>query len=184
MNNNLLDINKVKTFLVSKMLWRWNYLGVATESLNNSDVLGIRRTLYAAEFEIKLTRSDLLNEVNIILNIIKSKTIFGCHGSNTKVTKHGTYLGYWEFDRHLKEFIPNEFNFLVPIEFEDIKTKLENSPYGLYTINIKNNNYGINQILRPKKLHKNKISNEYLPKFFRKLSTENQMLREKLYIND
>jgi len=179
MNNNSLDINKVKKFLISKMLWKWSYLGIATESFNNSDVFGIRRSFYTTEFEIKLTRVDLLREVNIILNIIKNKTIFGCHGNNNKINKHGDYLGCYK--RFYADFVPNEFNFLVPIEFEDVKSRLEDTPYGLYTIDIKDNFYEINRILRSKKLHKNKISLEYLPKFFRKLSTENQLLREKLY---
>jgi len=72
-------------------------------------------------------------------------------------------------------------------KLEEIKTELTNTPYGLYIIKVDSSSYlgyEIKQIIRPQKLHKRKISNIDLPRFFRKLSTENTILRERLYLND
>lgn len=175
-----LDINKIKTYLISHMLWKWGYLGVVTEYDNYSDVFGVRRNFYTVEFEIKLTENDLLREINIIKKILKNKTILSCRGGH-KANKHGNYL---DIDYYDKSNIPNEFNFVIPIELEEIKTELINTPYGLYVIKVDDSSYysyAIEQIIRPKKMHKKKISEIRLTKFFRKLSTENIMLREKLY---
>jgi len=177
-----MNSNRVKTYLFYYILWRWGYLGAATEGFNSSDVFAVRRNLYTVEFEIKLNRNDLKREVNIIKQIIKNKSIFGIRGSNTKVTKHGTYLGYWRFDRFIKEVIPNVFSFIVPRELEGIKEDLVNTPYGLYVVWETKNDWNIERIIKPKKLHKNKIRGEDLARFFRKLTTENYSLRKKIYL--
>lgn len=170
-NKDLLDSNKVKTYLINHLIWRLGYLGAVTEHENHSDVFGVRRNFYTVEFEIKLSWGDLKREVNIIKTIIKNKNIRGCVGSNTKVCKHGTYLGYWRISEFYRGFIPNEFNFIVPIEFGEIKKELEGTPYGLYTIRgytaetynpvnykvEKIETFDIEQAIRPKKLNKNKI---------------------------
>ena len=124
MNNNSLNINKIKTHLIFKLLYRWSYLGTVTEGFNSSDVFGIRRSFYTNEFEIKLTKNDLLQEVNIISRIIKNKTTLGCGGSRNKVYKHADYLGYEK--RYFNDFIPNEFNFVVPKEFEYLGRTISN----------------------------------------------------------
>jgi len=180
-NKKLLDSNKVKTSLISHMLYKWGYLGAVTEYVNYSDVYGIRRNFYTVEFEIKLFRNDLLREVNIIKKILRNKNTLSDSGNKTY--KHANYLGFSNYRR----IIPNEFNFVVPDKLEEIKTELINTPYGLYIIKADSNSYleyEIKQIIRPQKLHKRKISNIDLPRFFRKLSTENIVLRERLYLND
>lgn len=177
---NKLDINKIKTYLISHMLWKWGYLGAVTEYDNYSDVFGVRRNFYTVEFEIKLTKTDLMREINIIKKILKNKTILGCGGGH-KANKHSNYL---DIDYYYKSNVPNEFNFVVPAELEEIKTELMNTPYGLYIIKADSNSYygyDIEQIIRPKKMHKKKISEIGLTRFFRKLTTENIMLREKIY---
>jgi len=165
-----MDSNEVKTHLISYMLWQWNYLGVVTEYDNYSDVFGIKRTFYTAEFEIKLTRGDLLYEVNIIKKIINNDCLWGKGGHKT--SKHNRYLvDLWCYD---KRSIPNEFNFVCSDNIVDsgIVKMLKNTPYGLYVFpqfNIKGGIY--HQAIRPKKLHKEKIREKDLVRFFRKLST-------------
>lgn len=170
--------NKVKTILIYYMLWQWGYLGAVTEYINYSDVFGVKRTLYTAEFEIKTERGDLLKEINIIKKILKEKGSIGW--DNHKKKKHNKYLGYWPKD---KKWIPNEFSFVCPDNILDsnIGGLLDVTPYGLYIFNSYNIESGFHQSIRPKKIHQDKISKENLVYFFRKLSTENQGLREKIF---
>ena len=175
---------KLERWFISDLFYK-GYIAAVTEGPNQSDIFGIRKSLFAIEFEIKTSRSDFMNEINLINKILNNE-----HNSklfyrmNNKYHKHNSYLGrpssFAEFD-----FRPNEFYFVIPEELMEIAKKEINrmsSPYGLITFGIeKFTDYvGFSYIIRAKKLHENKISNDSLLYILRKATTECQELRKRL----
>ena len=100
MNSNL-----AKYIAAHYLIYEKNYIGAITE-YSNCDVVGIKRSLYTSEIEIKLTKSDLLKELRIIRSILSGN--HPIKGASNKVWKHQSYLKIFKREW---SFNPNEFSF-------------------------------------------------------------------------
>lgn len=139
----VIEATEVKQKIMHYARFERDHIAVVTEGLRNADVLGITRTQFATEFEIKVSRSDLNKELaaikyaditmnqdrnlapadsdpeqmelNIELGKLKNKS-----GGWTKISKHEEYTDpkkYFEKHRrymYTQPFIPNYFYMVVP----------------------------------------------------------------------
>jgi hypothetical protein len=111
----------------AKMLWwmlyRFNFLAAVTE-FDFADVFAISRAKYSHEVEIKVSRADLMSELNcidIVLGRIPQTKYFPNH------FKHRNYI-LAEFPTFTR---PNYFSFAVPESLIDVALPhLEGTPYG------------------------------------------------------
>jgi len=188
MNSNL-----AKLIAARYLIYEKNYIGAITEYCN-CDVVGIKRSLYASEIEVKLTKSDLMKELRIIKSILKGDhPIKGVHN---KIWKHQSFLKQWKREWN---FMPNEFSFIVPKDLKDLLFSeigyLADLPYGIYYFEYQKyeksmmsyydikepGRWDVHCLKEPEKIHKIKIKPDLFLELFRKISTENNSLREKLY---
>ncbi|GAH44686.1 unnamed protein product [marine sediment metagenome] len=179
-----MNTNKAKSIITNWLLYEKNYLGAVTEfgiGFYRADIIGVKRSLYVAEFELKTNKSDLLRELRIIERITKGikRKIY----SISKLYKHRRYLNIIIGSK--LDFIPNEFSFIVTEGLEDILIDyIKDTMYGAYFIKKEYGNYPIAEIKRPKKFHKKKIDDVDIKRLFGKVSIENNDLRKKLYFNN
>jgi len=187
-----MNSNHLKYLIISWLIYHRNYIGAVTE-YDGADIIGIRRTLYVSEFEIKTSKNDLIRELKIIANILGEENLLYTNKenekiySNTKYSKHRINLRE-KMKMRYYGFTPNEFSYIVPMELADIVYKyIKDTKYGAYMIEPDERSYfksSIEEIKRPQKIHDKKIDEREIIKFFRKLSTENDSLREKIYRNE
>ena len=124
------------------------------ESLNNADLITVKRSMLTVEFEIKISRADLINEIKAIKEAVKiykkgfksaaelQKYIWSewrkerkeeLKISCTKFGKHRRYLHAKKFKEYVSDFVPNEFYFFVPKKLKDVALQgIEDTPYGVY----------------------------------------------------
>ena len=180
---------EAKTRVMQYLLWDKNYHAAFTESLGNSDVFGINRSFYTTEIEIKTSREDLLNELYTIECVITKDNgmMSKLRQRNTKYFKHGSYLGNSYIPG---DFRPNKFYFAIPEELVDHRLHtLDKTPYGVLVIRnpistppAPQSHYFIEVYREATKIHKDKIKPEIMIKLLRKATTENLILREKMYL--
>jgi len=175
--------NKAKYIITNWLIFEKNYLGAVTE-YDGADVIGIKRSLYVSEFELKTSKSDLIRELKIVGVILNQENILYAEKkiySNLKYYKHKNYLKNYPNLRSY-DFNPNEFSFIVIEEFKEIVIDyIKDTKYGAYSIRNTSGYYFIDELKKPQKLHNKKIDSGDFLKLFRKTSTENNFLREKLY---
>ena len=64
-----MNAEDIKTGMLNYCLWRGNYQGAVTE-YRGADVFGITKDRHSHEFEIKVSRSDLMRELKSIECIV------------------------------------------------------------------------------------------------------------------
>lgn len=196
------DILKFKT--QKYLLWKSNHIVAVTEyggfgSMGIADCFSINQNMYSSEFEIKVAKQDLMGELNSIEFLIKGtdSPLFTNGQINydllKKLDKHAKYLDIvpagempWRLRQQRQNLndIPNTFSFVVTRDLVDIaKEKLEGSPYGLYCVLERDNRYDLpSNVLKPKKLHNEKVTLENLMKIATRTSNENiKYWEDKLY---
>lgn len=163
-----------KKLLIGELGFRSGYLGAATEVVNcwNADVIAVRwsrRTV--VEFEIKLSRADLMSEVRAV------RIVYGLEDdperhpdydfkrkfySHTKFNKH----------RHYRESFsrvqaPHMFYFAVPDELVNIAAaNLQGTPYGVYNLTFKR------YVKKARRLHEEPATAEYVFSLFSRACVE------------
>ncbi len=178
-----MNINKANSIITNWLLFEKYYLGTVIEfniGICVADIIGIKKSLYVSEFELKVNRSDLLRELRIIESITKGikRKVY----SSSKSYKHRKYLN--KFLGSELAFTPNEFSFIVTEGLEDILIDyIKDTVYGAYLIKKEGGNYSITEIKKPKKFHKKKMDGVNFQRLFRKVAIENNDLRKKLYFN-
>jgi len=172
---------ELKLELHRELLWAKHYLCVVNEAIHNSDVFGIKPSLFCVEYEVKVNKYDLLNELDCING--------GCKGGWNKSHKHNWYLGKNDAKVYGdKYFIPNEFYLAVPSELVDTALNgIKDTPYGVVAIGDyyggyenRHKFYGYWQPKKAKRLHDRKLEPDYAWGIIRKVMTENFELREKV----
>lgn len=169
---------EIKPYLLKELLYVMGYHAAFTE-VKYADVYGITRSQYSHEFEIKVSKADLLSE----LNCIKELVLFG--------TPKKYYAKKYKHEQLLKgesnqfQEVPNYFSYVVPFCLQEAAMAvLKDTKYGLYCIDIhENGGNPYATIGRQKKadlLHKEKLSDEATFYLLRKAATEVQTLREKV----
>ena len=148
-------------------------VGVFTETLWACDVLALRRSLYTIDFEVKVTKQDLVNEIRCANAAFENGYTARSKVYNiSKLYKHACYLG-----RASRRYTPNEFYFVVPFDLLAVVVdELRVPGYGIATIA---DGYLTFQRIA-KKLHKTKIGLADMLPLLRKATTENAVLRRKL----
>lgn len=138
-----LNARFLKRTLMNHLFWRLKYPIIIDEH-QFMDVFAIRRNGYMVEFEIKVTRADLMREIKLS----KCAQPIKYSKNWVKWEKHARYLkrqiehtpsiydsipGYNNIQPTY--FIPNEFYFYVPDFLVDIAIKeTAHTPYGVVKI--------------------------------------------------
>lgn len=175
----------LKIATLNWLLFRRNFLGAFTESYNQADVLGVTRSFYSHEFEVKISKEDLVKELKAVRFLIGADTNMRRARAANKLIKHKTYLETWKppsLDNPVPAivnpyFIPNYFSFVVPpaiVEFT--QRSVEGTPYGVFYVD----HEICYSVVTPQKIHGFKIKEDQLFPLLRKASTENLNLREAL----
>lgn len=171
---------ELKIATLNHLLFRRNFLGAFTESLNAADVLGVSRKLKSWEFEIKISKEDLAKELKAIRFIVGTDTNMRRARAANKSSKHRDYLMCQELGKEnlmSEYFIPNYFSFVVPEDLVAYATRgVEGTPYGVYYVNAAS----LYSKVTPQKIHDQEIEKDKMFLLVRKASTENLGLREKL----
>lgn len=194
----------LKKSLASHMFWSLHY-SVVVDEYNFMDILGVRRNGFAVEFEVKISRSDFMREINLIHGAQPATK----NGKDwAKWYKHALYLGKdikkSEYELRLEKiyseanmsrnfdentsFIPNEFNFYVPDYLSEFAlSKLANLPYGLVQYGKKQvvHSNGVDShfyhsdyeiIKKPTKLHQEKNCHKIMEKLAHALTIRSRLL--------
>lgn len=194
----------MKKALASHMYWRLHY-SVVVDEYEFMDIFGVRQNGYAVEFEVKISRSDFMREINLI----QGEQPTSNYGKDwAKWYKHARYLGKEikksEYELRMEKiyresnmsrnvtvdrfFIPNEFNFYVPDYLTEFALeKLSNLPYGLIQYGKKKivHSNGIDShtyhsdyevIKRPTKLHQDKKCDTIMKKLASALTVRSRLL--------
>jgi hypothetical protein len=123
---------ELKKKLAQHLYWRLHYTVVCDE-FNFIDIVGVKRSEYVAEFEIKVTKADFDREIRHIMADEKTANHYGRDWE--KISKHKTYLTgsrpKTNYDLRYETFgvtsslpfIPNEFYFYVPEFLAEYATK-------------------------------------------------------------
>lgn len=173
----------LKQEVLELLLWEKNFL-LATTEFNNwywlADVFWVSRTMFSWEFEIKVSKQDLLSEL-FALELILNKDIPKLSKRYyNKYLKHNFYLNkhnvYWKY------ILPNYFIFFIPKKLEkfciDILSKTKYWIY-IYDEEEMRSSNKIKCVKKPSKIHNEKIKNDYILDIARRLSNENLNLRKK-----
>ena len=168
--------SEIKPFLLRELLFGGHH-AVFTE-VEFADVFGVTRSKYTHELEIKVSKADLMSE----LNCIKDLTLFGT--PQKRYAKKYKHEHYFKGETNMFVEVPNYFSFVTPFNLEKLALEiLKDTKYGLYCINIHENGGNPYATIGCQKkaqlLHKEKISEKKLFYLLRKASTEVQFLREK-----
>src|SRR5258706_12817754 len=181
--------SELKTEIMREYIYGKGYLGLFTESWGACDVLGVRRSLFLVEFEVKVSRSDLLGEINCIHKALGRDIKFN---SGTKFYKHQSYLRpsetYFGKVDGYKQYSPNQFYFVVPNELALTAAQgVTGTPYGVIAYGVYNTGYqnrhqmtGLHEVVKAQYLHKNKLDPENMMRLVRKSSVELYETRKKL----
>ena len=117
----------LKKRLSHYLLFQMNY-PVVIDEYKYMDIFGIRRSGYTVEFEIKVTKSDLKRELDIIHNSDKQISKYE-NKDWKKYRKHSRYITGYQDE---KTIIPNEFCFYVPDYLVDYALDgVVGTPYGV-----------------------------------------------------
>lgn len=171
-----MNSQEAKVAVLNFLLYHSGYEAAFTESLNQSDVLGIRESMFTTEIEIKVDRSDLLNELHTIQCVSEPELVAKLRQRRVKYQKHSAYLGN-SLQRKIGLFLPNYFYLAFPPELKDRRLNmLEKTKYGIMIIE----NGVVTIEKKAEKIHDEKIDQSNFLKLMRKACTENLGLREKL----
>lgn len=171
--------------MLDHLMYRLHYVCAITEYggkgvSGNADVFSVRDSGYSHEFEIKVSKADLMGELNSIEYVMNEDTLLGKEKPKNyqKLSKHNLYLkphnpsSWWGMNSK-----PNQFSFVVTKELEEIAVKyLKDTPYGLYVIE----DYTPVCKIKAKNLHKEKVDQNHLYNITRKACTEIVETRRKL----
>lgn len=177
---------EVKKHLLFYLLYRVNYLGAFTEYGGKgvygiADVIGVSRNNFLHEFEVKVSRQDLLGELEAIKHHswgVRNGELFSERPEPKKCmakgTKHWSYLERGDSDAYGFSK-PSKFSFVVPEYLEELAMEyLAGTKYGLIILQA-------NDECRSAKpaqfLHKNTVTEDIKDALLRKAANEVYSLR-------
>ena len=170
---------RISTNIIGLALNRLHHIGAFSEySYGQCDVLSLNSKLFGFDYEIKINKYDLLNEIHAIqtalLNKPDTKTTY------SKYNKHQKYLHFNTYS--LYGWRPNYFYFAVPKELIEIaKDGVKGTPYGVLQVDEHSHHHPI-YILKAKPIHKLSMPMEEAIKLLRKASFETYNARRRLYL--
>lgn len=181
---------EVKAKMLGQIMYGSHYSACVTEYggygvTGVADLFGIRDNGYSHEFEVKVSRQDLMGELNSIQAVLNEGNIFE-KTTISKASKHKHYINgsptnpYMIFDTRR----PNQFSFAVIKELEELAVeKLKGTPYGLYVVV---DDTKLTQrvdprcVIKAKYLHKDKVDQKVYLNILRKACTEVEFTRAQL----
>lgn len=170
----------IKVELYYYYLYKRQFLLVTTEQQLDlgyiMDVWVMDKNYMGIEIEIKVSRSDLMGELNTINRIQLSKvhpTLYPEYQGGCKYRKHKLYLsGTYKTATAL----PNRFYFAVPEELKELALKgIKNTPYGLLVVQKSEYRGAMNTtvIKSAKLIHKGVVGQKIINQTMRRLAGEN-----------
>jgi len=164
---------EIKKAMVHYLLWERGARAVAHEystGLSKCDMFSVNRLLFSTEYEIKVSKPDLMMEIKIIKRTLQELNPQLFRGSlpYSKSEKHIRYLGKGQPTSY-KLFIPNHFYFVVTSELSHEAIEgVQETPYGVIEIN-QNMGNAPKVVRRAAKIHANKMDIEDMVDLCRKL---------------
>ena len=168
-----MNANEVKKSLLQYLMWQRNFICAAHETALYggfiADVVGISSERKIYEYEVKVSRSDLMSEIKTIR--------YGLFGEETKVfNKLHKHREYNSPKRLSFNLIPNKVYFSVPYKLKDEAVELlKGTPYG-----VADHNGYTHKIA--KDFHGNLASNEMIERMARRVCRINLDLSNELII--
>lgn len=164
-----LPANQIKRSLSAHLMLRLSYFAVHEEYENHygrCDVYGITKADYGVEFEIKVSKSDLMSEIRAIMAVLDNTMP---DRSCNKYAKHRDYLHKETHDSYRLP-PPCKFIFVVTSDLVEVaRPIISQTPYGLWAVT--------DSLFRPfevikqaENLHKNKVSEKHIRHLLRSLS--------------
>ncbi len=190
-----MNAKEIKHHLIKHLVFEKRHLIAVTEGINLADVLTLNHARFAAEYEIKVSRSDLQGEGKAIKVAKLKMELFqqweqemkdlSRKVSDTKLSKHRDYLHDYKSKYSRRPFRPNRFYFVVPSELGLLATEIvSNTPYGV--IEVKQNtwsNYPVfSTTVKSKYIHQEKIDDGDLFRMVKRVGVENIGFRDKLLL--
>lgn len=180
----------LKRDLMNHLFWRLSYPIVIDEH-QFMDIFAVRRSEYTVEFEIKISKSDLLRETKLL----KTEQPTQYSKDWVKWEKHAHYTGRkinkTELGRYSQRMIelfgeptvliPNEFYFYVPSELEELALRETiGTPYGIVVNGLKSNGWHdrYQVVKKAKKLHSNKADTKLYQSLAHGLTIRNRYIKE------
>lgn len=175
---------------MSHLFWQLHHPIIIDEH-NFMDVFSVRRSNYTVEYEIKISKSDLMREIKII----KGEQPIKYSKDWTKWEKHAHYLsrsikqipnryGFVTNNIDRAYFIPNEFIFYIPDFLVDCAMKeLQGTPYGIIANGVFPNKWNNEfpdkyKVIKPAvKLHTEKATPDLITNIAHGLTIRNRLLK-------
>lgn len=183
---------ELKKAIMSHMFWRLHY-PVVIDEYDFMDVFGIRRNGYMVEFEIKVSKQDLMREIKLSrcaqpLKYSKDWVKWEKHAHYLKRKIEGTPSIYdnipdWD-PHHQPYFVPNEFYFYVPDFLASTAVlETEGTPYGVVLTGKTANSYGreystdYEVVKKAVKMHSEKAPDALYRKLAHGLTIRNRLMK-------
>ncbi len=177
---------ELKADILSHVMYRLQYEGAVTEYGGKgvsgvADVFALRKTGYTHEFEVKVTKTDLMGELKSIQYIVEKQQRIDEEPKirpHAKYPKHNAYMENAEGQKiYWKHYRPNQFSFVVTEALVDFaKEGVKGSPYGVYMVN----KVEVKCVVRAGYLHKDKADILLVKNMMRKAATEVEYTRREL----
>lgn len=171
----------IKLELMRYYLYERQFLCVTTEQnmyYGRSDIWVLDRDYMGIEIEIKVSRADLISELNSIKHILGE--LSGVRGA--KYTKHKRYIKYANAPEYSKNLLPNRFYFCVPEHLQEIAiTCLRHSPYGLLVCVANESRIIATKVVKSGQLiHRTAVAPKLVKETIRRINFENFELKKRL----
>jgi len=184
----------LKAEMLAHALYRLHFVAAVTECGNGSfgvaDVVGIRESGYTAEFEVKVSKQDLMGEMKSIRAIVEGVDLFADPSKKVNVAKYPKHNAYIKNDGYMSAYYkdlsmrPNHFYFVVPPELKEVALEgLAGTPYGLFMVYEHQGEHpysDVSCLKKPSLLHKEKASDRLRQQILHKACTELQQTRSEL----
>ena len=186
-----LNSTHLKKELMSHLMWRLHF-PVVIDEYQFMDVFGIRRSEYMVEFEIKISKADLMREIKLMhcsqpIKYSKDWVKWEKHAHYLKRQIEKTPSIYDTIPGYSVNvtdyFIPNEFYFYVPDFLGDVAVReTAGTPYGVVIIGTTHNSYGreyhsdYEVIKKAVKIHEKKADDKIYRSIAHGLSLRNRLM--------
>jgi hypothetical protein len=180
---------ELKKELMYHLFWRL-HCPVVIDEHDFMDVLAIRRSGYVVEFEIKVSKADLMREIKLTMcdEVRKyskdwAKWEKHAHYLKREIKQSSNFLNVpnWVLPKY---FIPSEFYFYVPASLATVaKVAVKHTPYGVVAIGDQEirpdyKRYSPYEVIVPaKKLHIEKADSLLYRKLAHGLTMRNRLLK-------
>lgn len=177
----IITAEDIKFELMRYYLYERQFLCITTEQnmyYGRADIWVLDRDYMGIEIEIKVSKADLISELNSIKHIVGE--LSGVRGA--KYIKHERYIKYANAPEYSKNLLPNRFYFCVPEHLQETAiTCLRHTPYGLLVCIADQSRIIATKVVKSGKLiHRTAVAPKLVKETIRRINFENIELKKRL----